>query len=66
MSSLEENRKSAEDFFELIWNQKDESAIDRFIAIDAAGRSGTQLSLIFILMFVKSSLKVTELLHVGT
>ena len=37
MSSLEENRQAAADFFELIWNQKDESAIDRFIALDAAG-----------------------------
>ena len=39
MSSLEENRQAAADFFELIWNQKDESAIDRFIALDAAGSS---------------------------
>ena len=37
MSSLEENRQAAADFFEQIWNQKDESAIDRFIALDAAG-----------------------------
>jgi len=37
MSSLESNRKAAADFFEQIWNQKDESAIDRFIALDAAG-----------------------------
>jgi hypothetical protein len=34
MSSLEENRQAAADFFEQIWNQKDESAIDRFIALD--------------------------------
>ena len=37
MSSLEENRQAAADFFEQIWNQRDESAIDRFIALDAAG-----------------------------
>ena len=37
MSSLEENRQAAADFFEQIWNQRDESAINRFIALDAAG-----------------------------
>ena len=37
MSSIEDNRKAAADFFEQIWNQKDESAIDRFLALDAAG-----------------------------
>ena len=37
MSDLESNRKAAADFFKLIWNEKDESAIDRFIALDAAG-----------------------------
>ena len=37
MSNLEDNRKAAEKFFQEIWNQKDESAIDRFIAKDAAG-----------------------------
>ena len=37
MSSAEENRKAAADFFRLIWNEKDEGAIDRFIALDAAG-----------------------------
>jgi steroid delta-isomerase-like uncharacterized protein len=37
MSDIEENRKAAANFFEEIWNKKDESAIDRFIAIDAAG-----------------------------
>lgn len=37
MSSIEDNRKAAAEFFEQIWNQKDESAIDRFIALDAAG-----------------------------
>jgi len=37
MSTLEENRQAAADFFEQIWNQKNESAIDRFIALDAAG-----------------------------
>ena len=35
--TLENNRHSAYDFFDQIWNKKDESAIDRFIAIDAAG-----------------------------
>lgn len=37
MSSTEANRQAAADFFRLIWNEKDESAIDRFIALDAAG-----------------------------
>jgi len=37
MSNAEENRQAAADFFRLIWNEKDESAIDRFIALDAAG-----------------------------
>ena len=37
MNELESNRKAAADFFKLIWNEKDESAIDRFIALDAAG-----------------------------
>lgn len=37
MSDREANRKAAADFFRLIWNEKDESAIDRFIALDAAG-----------------------------
>ncbi|MEY3319232.1 MAG: hypothetical protein RL540_1607 [Actinomycetota bacterium] len=37
MSDNEVNRKIAADFFEQIWNQKDESAIDRFIALNAAG-----------------------------
>ena len=37
MSSADENRQAAADFFRLIWNEKDESAIDRFIALDAAG-----------------------------
>ena len=35
--TLENNRKAAYDFFDQIWNKKDESAIDRFIALDAAG-----------------------------
>ena len=37
MINNEINRKVAADFFEQIWNQKDESAIDRFIALHAAG-----------------------------
>ena len=37
MSDTEKNRQAAADFFRLIWNEKDESAIDRFIALDAAG-----------------------------
>lgn len=37
MSDLESNRKAASDFFRLVWNEKDESAIDRFIAENAAG-----------------------------
>ena len=37
MSDREANRQAAADFFRLIWNEKDESAIDRFIALDAAG-----------------------------
>ena len=35
--TLENNRKAAYDFFDQIWNQRDESAIDRFIALDAEG-----------------------------
>jgi len=37
MSELEKNKELARQFFEQIWNQGDESAIDRFIAEDAAG-----------------------------
>jgi predicted ester cyclase len=37
MADLEKNKQLARDFFEQIWNQGDESAIDRFIAEDAAG-----------------------------
>lgn len=37
MSNQELNKKAAADFFRLIWNEKVESAIDRFIAEDAAG-----------------------------
>ncbi len=37
MANLEENKELARQFFEQIWNQGDESAIDRFIAEDAAG-----------------------------
>ena len=37
MSDLEANRHAASEFFRLIWNEKEESAIDRFIAVDVAG-----------------------------
>ena len=37
MSDLEKNKELARQFFEQIWNKGDESAIDRFIAEDAAG-----------------------------
>ena len=37
MSDLEKNKELAWQFFEQIWNQGDESAIDRFIAENAAG-----------------------------
>lgn len=37
MASNAELKKIASDFFEQIWNQGDESAIDRFIAEDAGG-----------------------------
>ena len=36
MANLEENKELAREFFEQIWNQGDESAIDRFIAEYAA------------------------------
>lgn len=35
--SIEENKQLAITFFEEIWNQKDESAIDRYVAENAAG-----------------------------
>ena len=35
--SIEENKRIARTFFEEIWNQKDESAIDRYIPVDAGG-----------------------------
>ena len=35
--SADENKKIAKEFFERIWNQGDESAIDQFIPVDAAG-----------------------------
>ncbi len=35
--SIESNKQAARDFFEQIWNQKDESAIDRFIPENAGG-----------------------------
>lgn len=37
MATGEELKQIAWDFFDQIWNQGDESAIDRFIAEDAAG-----------------------------
>ena len=37
MTTNSELKKIATDFFDQIWNQGDESAIDRFIAEDAAG-----------------------------
>lgn len=35
--SAEENKRVAKEFFERIWNEGDESAIDQFIPLDAAG-----------------------------
>jgi steroid delta-isomerase-like uncharacterized protein len=35
--SAEENRRIAREFFERIWNQGDESAIDEFIPLNAQG-----------------------------
>ncbi|MBX3072182.1 MAG: ester cyclase [Thermomicrobiales bacterium] len=35
--SIESNKQAARDFFDQIWNQKDESAIDRFLIEDAQG-----------------------------
>ena len=37
MADLAKNKETVIQFFEQIWNQGDESAIDRFIAEDAAG-----------------------------
>lgn len=37
MPDLEKNKQLARAFFEQIWNQGDESAIDQFIAEDVAG-----------------------------
>ena len=37
MVDIEKNKKLARDFFEQIWNQGDESAIDKFIAENASG-----------------------------
>lgn len=39
--SADENRELARRFFEEVWNGRDESAIDRFIAEDAAGNDPT-------------------------
>jgi steroid delta-isomerase-like uncharacterized protein len=36
-----ENRELARRFFEEVWNERDESAIDRYIAADAAGNDPT-------------------------
>lgn len=35
--SVEENKQAARDFFREIWNEKDESAIDRYVSAQAAG-----------------------------
>ncbi|MEZ4500849.1 MAG: ester cyclase [Thermomicrobiales bacterium] len=35
--SIESNKQAARDFFDQIWNQKDETAIDRFVAEHANG-----------------------------
>lgn len=35
--SVEQNKQLARDFFREIWNEKDESAIDRYLAENAAG-----------------------------
>lgn len=35
--STEANKQTIRDFFEQVWNRRDEAAIDRFIAADAAG-----------------------------
>ncbi len=35
--SIENNKATIREFFELVWNQRDEAAIDRFIAEDAGG-----------------------------
>lgn len=37
MGTITENKELARQFFEQIWNQGDETAIDRFIAENAAG-----------------------------
>ena len=37
MSQVEANRKAAREFFQKIWNEKDESSIDKFISENAAG-----------------------------
>ena len=37
MADLAKNKETVRQFFEQIWNQGDESAIDKFIAEDAAG-----------------------------
>ena len=42
MTDLESNRKAASEFFTLVWNEKDESAIDRFIAENAAGNDRSE------------------------
>jgi hypothetical protein len=45
MPDLEKNKQLARDFFERIWNQGDESAIDRFIA---EGLTGTYPKLLVV------------------
>ena len=39
--AAEENRELARRFFEEVWNRRDEAAIDRYIAADAAGNDPT-------------------------
>ena len=39
--SADENRELARRFFEEVWNERDEAAIDRYIAADAAGNDPT-------------------------
>jgi len=39
--SADENRELARRFFEEVWNERDELAIDRYIAEDAAGNDPT-------------------------
>lgn len=38
---IERNRELARNFFQEVWNNADEQAIDRYIAVDAAGNDDT-------------------------